>query len=106
MSADNCIAILATKIYPDSKEYQEWRVCIAHAIQNVYKHDDYMLKYFKNARVFDVFGEALLYAQKLELEYGPTEHGIIVVRHPLGRTWDEVSQRKTYVKKSQKNKRK
>lgn len=106
MSADNCVAILATKIYPEAKEYQEWRVCVAHAIGNVFKNDYYMHQYFKNSPVFDVYEIALFVAQKLELDHGPTDMGIIIIKHPLGRTWDEIATRRSYIKKKSSNKRK
>lgn len=107
MSMDNCVAILATKIYPDSREYQEWRVCIANAIGNVYRSDSYMEKYFKNSPVFEYYEDALFYAQQLELDRGPTDMGVVIVKHPFDKTWDEIITRKTYSgRKKTKDKRK
>ena len=67
MSADNCVAILATKIYPEAKEYQEWRVCVAHAIGNVFKNDCYMHQYFKNSPVFEMYEDADGHSRQFEL---------------------------------------
>lgn len=106
MSADNCVAILATKIYPDSIAYQEWRVCAANAISNIFKNDSYMYQYFKNSLVFEDYEEALFYAQQLELQRGPTDMGVIIVKHPLGKTWDEIVAKRSYVKRKSKDKRK
>lgn len=92
----NCIAILGTKIYPESKENQEWRVVLAHAIKNVYKNDKHMYRYFKNSKVFDSFEDAIIFANHLEVNYGPTDMGIIIVRHPLDKTWDEIEHQKSF----------
>lgn len=91
MSLDNCVAILGTKIYPDAKGYQEWRVSVAHAIGNVYKNDMYMYRYFKHSPVFEYYEDALFFAQQLELDRGPTDMGVVIVKHPFDRTWDEIA---------------
>jgi hypothetical protein len=106
VSADNCVAILATKIYPEAKEYQEWRVCVAQAIGNVFKNDYYMHQYFKNSPVFDMYENALFVAHQLELDRGPTDMGVVIVKHPLGKTWDEIVAKRSYVKRKSKDKRK
>ena len=96
MSSDDCIAILACKVYPDALLFQEFRVTRARAVENVYKANHYMVRYFKDAKLFDDYGAAKRYAQRLE-KRTPTEHGIITVQL-IDRTWDEVLYNKDFKK--------
>lgn len=96
MSADDCIAILPTKIYPHAKRYQEYRVIWAQCIENVYISDEYLVNYFKNAPVFDTYQGAVNYAHHLEETHGPTECGIIIVGPEADKTWDELILNKNY----------
>jgi hypothetical protein len=100
MSSDDCIAILATKIYPDS-EALEYRVTWAMAIENCYLSDRHMKSYFKNSPVFEEYIQAVNYAHFLEYEYGKTEYGITIIRERDDKTWDEIYHEKRFQKKKQ-----
>lgn len=100
MSSDNCVAILATKIYPDM-DALEYRVTYALAIQNVHKQDSYLIEYFKTSAVYDSLEDALNKARTLEKRYGPTEHGLLLLSDKQDRTWDEIYHRRRYKVKKQ-----
>lgn len=98
MSADDCVAILCSKVYPDAKEYQEYRVIWANCIENVHVSNSFMKSYFDNSMVFDDWKSAHLYAQRMDDKL-MTEHGILVVRHKQDWTWDEVYMNKKFKQK-------
>ncbi len=95
MSADNCVAILETKVYPNMNA-KEYRVAYALAIQNVFKNDTYLVQYFKKSIIYDHLEDAMVTAREFEKEYGPTEHGIVLLTDKKDRTWDEIYHRKRY----------
>jgi len=103
MSSDDCIAVLATKIYPDS-ETLEYRVTWALAIENCYLGDRHMKAYFDKAPVFEQYVQAINYANFLEQQYGQTEYGILIIRDRDDKTWDEILMERRYY--TQKTKRK
>jgi superfamily II DNA or RNA helicase len=96
MSADSCVAILETRMYPDSNKPVEYRVTWAHAIDNVYVNDQYLYQYFKRANIFESIEAALDYARILERTQGPSEYGIIRCVDMKDRTWDEIESGKLY----------
>lgn len=104
MSADDCIAILSTKIYPDS-EAVEYRVIWANAIENCRLSDRHMKAYFDKAPVFEDYNQAISYAYFLEHQFGQTEYGVTIITDKDDKTWDEIYHEKRY-QISSKSKRK
>jgi len=103
MSADDCIAILVTRIYPDSKAV-EYRVAWAMAIENCHLSDRHMKVYFDKAPVFEEYVQALNYAYLLNKQYGDTEYGVLLVKDRGGKTWDEILHEKRFLSKNDKGK--
>lgn len=95
MSSDSCVAILATKIYPDAGA-REYRVRIVHAVENLHNNDKALVLCFLKSPVFEDPAEAVQYGLLLEEKFGYTEHGAIFIEHPKDRTWDELITGKTY----------
>lgn len=104
MSADDCIAVLVTRIYPDSKAV-EYRVIWAMAIENCHINDKTMKQYFEKASVFEEYVSAINYAYYLDKQYGSTEHGVLIIKDKNGKTWDEILHEKRFVSNKGKLKR-
>jgi len=103
MSSDDCIAILSTKIYPDSNAV-EYRVIWATAIENCRLSDRYMKAYFDKAPVFEDYNQAISYAYFLEHQFGQTEYGVTIITDKDDKTWDEIYYEKRFEKSKQKRK--
>jgi hypothetical protein len=95
VSSDSCVAILATKIYPDAGA-REYRVRIVHAVENLNKSDRALVLCFLKSPVFEDITDAIQYGVYLEEKFGTTEHGAIFLQHPKDKTWDEIITGKTY----------
>lgn len=98
MSKDDCVAVLGSKVYPDATEDQEWRIVWASAIENAFLNDKQTLHFFGRSAIYDSLKEALDAAQRLDDKHR-TELGVIRVRHPKDRTWDEMVAGKPYQKR-------
>jgi hypothetical protein len=89
MSADDCVAILETSVYP-SWGVREYRVQHCQAIDNVAISPYYAFLYFNKSEMFDTLTDALSYARKLESSVGPTEYGIIKISKYKNIMWEQV----------------
>lgn len=89
MSADDCIAILETSVYP-SWNVREYRVEHCQAIDNVQISPYYVFHYFKKSPTFDTLQDALTYARQLEKRVGPTEYGILKITKYSKFMWEEI----------------
>lgn len=91
MSADDCIAILETAVYP-AWNVKEYRVEHCQALDNTIISPYYAFVYFKRAKTFDTFTEALQYAKELEKRVGPTEYGILRIMKYKQIMWEELQE--------------
>lgn len=89
MSADDCIAILETSVYP-KWNVREYRVEHCQAIDNVGISPYYVFLYFNRAETFDTLADALRYARQLDSMVGPTEYGILRIVKYKQFMWEEL----------------
>jgi len=86
MSRDNGIFVLVT-----GTTKPEYRICIAHAIENVIANSSLLVATFKNADYFTDLEQAKEHALKLGLET-PTEYGVCYIHKFQHKTFDQLSQ--------------
>jgi hypothetical protein len=89
MSADDCIAILETSVYP-KWNVREYRVEHCQAIDNVGISPYYVFLYFNRSETFDTLADALRYARQLDSVVGPTEYGILRIMKYKQFMWEEL----------------
>lgn len=91
MSADDCIAILETSVYPGWAA-REYRVEHCQAIENVLTYPKlYIKKYFEHSKTFDQLQPAISYAKQLERQAGHVEYGIIIVDNYKQYLWEQLT---------------
>jgi hypothetical protein len=89
MSADDCVAILETSVYP-SWGVREYRVEHCQAIDNIHISPHYTFYSFNKSPVFDTLQDAIMYAKQVESRVGPTEYGILKISKYKRLMWEEI----------------